>query len=169
VTPGILYYLASPEATTPIEAYFAAFDDYRKATHALKDSLGATDVIVRKHSKVLVALEFKGVPMPAGWRFAPKKMQCPPHSAVGPKGWDSSLPPVPSRSALDSALGIGEAKSRIYEHDGRMFEAITQYAYEKVGDSWVIHQPSLDGVPHGNPPAGCQPLKKSEYFALKGE
>jgi hypothetical protein len=167
--PDVLYYLASPEAVALIEAFYGQRDVYRKATHVLRDSVGATDVIVRDRSKVLVALEFKNVPVPAGWKRMPKKWRCPPDSFIGPTGWDSGLPPLPSAYALDAALGIGPSDSKIYTNDGKVYEAVTEYGHEKVGDSWVIQQRSLDGVPHGNPPTGCKPLKKSEYFALKGE
>lgn len=164
----ILYYLASPEAKSKIEAYFEAVDAHKDAAFKMQKELGATSVFVNRYG-CCIGFEFKGAPIPQGWKRPAKKLKFPPDAAIGPTDWDKSLPPFPSVHKTNKELGIGEISERIYVENGQTYSAITTYGYETIGDQIVITVKSFDGVPHGNPPAGCQPLKRSEYFALKGE
>jgi hypothetical protein len=165
--PETLYYLASPEAAQHIAAFFDALDAYKAECRRLGDSVGATNSLTLQHR--VVGFEFKGKPFPVGWKSPPKHRHFPKDCAVWPKGWDASLPPFPDKRGLDRRLGIGEIEHRTYIRDGRLYGSTSNYGYEKAGDSWVIEQLVVDGKPHGNPPAGCKQLKKSEYYALKGE
>ena len=97
--PDTLYYLASAEAKALIAVFFAAHADHRIACHALRDSVGATDILFSRSGNLL-ALEFKANPPPDKWKPTLKKWRCPPNSYVGPKGWDKSLPPLPSLSLI---------------------------------------------------------------------
>ena len=166
-TKDIAYFLASPEAIAHIEALFSAMDAYKDAYKAFGETLGATNTITLSHR--VVGFEFRDKPLPKGWKAPAKSRRFPPHSAVGPKGWDADLPPFPSKEATDQALGIGPVVHFMWEEEGTLRGADSSYGYEKVGSNYVITVRVVNGTMHGNPPTGCQPLKKSEYFALKGE
>ena len=167
MNPEILYYLASPEASALIGAAFKDLAAYKAAVFAMRDRIGATTAI--ESSGRCVGFGFKGGPMPEGWTKPAKRLRFPPGSGVGPKGWDSELPPFPSFHALDKALGVGDFPPKSFIKDGKLYSAMAGYGYERVGETYVITMQSVNGEPIGNPPAGCQPLKKSEYYALKGE
>ena len=163
----IVYFLASPEAVILIEAFFAEMDAYKAAYRAFGESIGATNTIVLGHR--VVGFEFRNTSPPKGWKVPAKKRKFPLFAAVGPTGWDAGLPVMPNKSKLDQALGIGPVEQHIWAENGGLHSGPSEYGYEKVGSDFVISARVVDGKMHGNPPTGCLSLKKSEYFALKGE
>ena len=166
-TKDIIYFLASPEASALIQAHFAAMDAHKSAAFAMRNKLGATAPVFLRDR--LVGFQFKDKPLPEGWKAPAKKLGFPPQCGVGPTGWDAEIPPLPSNRKLDLSIGIGDAPPISYFEAGKLYQVLTGYGYETVQGEHVISMQTFDGVPHGNPPAGCQPIKKSEYYALRGE